>query len=123
MADLKNKIAITGTVGKEEREVILNENVQLPAEQFPPEVALTVTVDGKSRRITFNEDVALTVAIGDQRRAISFKELTLSNNFAMEALVKLLVDKKIIDVQDLQTTMDSVRKERYQMPGQNPGNK
>jgi len=123
MADLKNKIAITGTVGKDEREIALNEKVVAPAEQFPPEVALTVTADGKSRRITFNEDVALTVAVGDQRRAITFKELTLSNNFAMEALVKLLVDKKIIDVQDLQATMESVRKERYQMPGQSPGNK
>jgi len=121
MADLKSKIAITGTVGKEEREVALNQNVKLPLEQFPSEVALTVTVDGKSRRISFNEDVALTVAVGDQRRAISFKELTLSNNFALEALVKLLVDKKIIDVPDLQATMDSVRKERYQMPGQNQG--
>lgn len=123
MADLKNKIAITGTVGKEAREITLNEKVESPAEQFPPEVALTVTADGKSRRITFNEDIALTVAVGDKRRAISFKELTLSNNFALEALVKLLVDNKIIDVQDLQATMDSVRKERYQMPGQNPGNK
>lgn len=121
MADLKNKIAITGTVGKEEREVALNQSVKLTAEQFPPEVALTVTADGKSRRISFNEDIALTVAVGDQRRAITFKELTLSNNFALEALVKLLVDKKIIDVQDLQATMDSVRKERYQMPGQNQG--
>jgi hypothetical protein len=123
MADLKNKIAITGTVGKEEREIAFNQGTELPVEQFPPEVALTVTVDDKHRRITFNEDIALTVAVGDQRRAITFKELTLSNNFAMEALVKLLVDKKIIDVQDLQATMDSVRKERYQMPGQNPGNK
>lgn len=60
--------------------------------------------------------VALTVTVGDQKREITFDELTLSNNFALEALVKLLVDKKIIEVKELQQTMNTVRKERYQDP-------
>ncbi len=68
-----------------------------------------------------NKRVALTVTVGDQKREITFDELTLSNNFALEALVKLLVDKKIINIKDLQETMNSVRNERYQMPtGQEP---
>jgi hypothetical protein len=60
--------------------------------------------------------VALTVTVGDQKREITFDELTLSNNFALEALVKLLVDKKIIEVKELQEAMNKIRKERYQEP-------
>jgi hypothetical protein len=57
--------------------------------------------------------VALTITYGDQKREITFDELTLSNNFALEAIVKLLVDKKVIDIKELQETMDLVRKQRY----------
>jgi hypothetical protein len=57
--------------------------------------------------------VALTITYGDQQREITFDELTLSNNFALEAIVKLLVDKKLIDLKELQDTMEQIRKERY----------
>ncbi len=57
--------------------------------------------------------VALTITYGDQQREITFDELTLSNNFALEAIVKLLVDKKLIDLKELQDTMEHIRKERY----------
>jgi hypothetical protein len=57
--------------------------------------------------------VALTITFGDQKREITFDELTLSNNFALEAIVKLLVDKKVIDVKELQETMKHIRQERY----------
>ena len=57
--------------------------------------------------------VALTITYGNQRRDITFDELTLSNNFALEAIVKLLVDKKLIDLKELQETMEHIRKERY----------
>jgi hypothetical protein len=60
--------------------------------------------------------VALTVSIGDQKRDITFDELTLSNNFAIEALVKLLVEKKVFDVKELQEAMNVIRKERYLDP-------
>ena len=60
--------------------------------------------------------VALTVTVGDQKREITFDELTLSNNSALEALVKLLVDKKIIEVKELQEIMNKIRKERYKDP-------
>jgi hypothetical protein len=57
--------------------------------------------------------VALTITYGDQKREITFDELTLSNNFALEAIVKLLVDKKVIELKELQETMEIIRKERY----------
>ena len=66
--------------------------------------------------------VALTVLVGDQKREITFDELTLSNNLALEALVKVLVDKKVFKVEELQQVMDAIRKERYSSPNQNPSN-
>ena len=120
MADSAKKISLNGKIGMQKAQLAINDQEVLPDDPYPPDISLNVTADGKTRRISFNEDVALTVSVGDQRRNITFKELTLSNNFALEALVKLLVDNKIIDVRDLQQTMDKIRQERYQMPGQNP---
>jgi hypothetical protein len=120
MADSSKKISLNGKIGMQKAEVAINDQTAQPDDPFPSDVSLTVTADGKTKRISFNEDVALSVSVGDQKRHITFKELTLSNNFALEALVKLLVDNKLIDVKDLQQTMDKIRQERYQMPGQNP---
>ena len=66
--------------------------------------------------------VALTVLVGDQKREITFDELTLSNNLALEALVKLLVDKQVFKVEELQQVMDTIRKERYSSPNQSQSN-
>jgi hypothetical protein len=115
MADLEKQIALVGTVGREKREITLNEDMPIP-DSTPSGLAITANVDEHNLHITFNEDVALSVTAGNQKRNITFKELTLSNNLALESLVKLLVDKKIIDIKDLQATMDLVRKERYQTP-------
>jgi hypothetical protein len=115
MAEAQNQIILTATIDRQKRDLSLNGD-QPPPEQTPPGLAITANVDDKNLHITFNEDIALTVTAGNQKRLITFKELTLSNNFALEALVKLLVDKKIIDVKDLQSTMDQVRQERYQQP-------
>ena len=60
--------------------------------------------------------VAMTVLVGDQKREITFDELTLSNNLALEALVKLLVDKEVFKVEELQKIMDEIRKQRYVDP-------
>jgi hypothetical protein len=60
--------------------------------------------------------VALTVQVGEQKRDITFDELTLSNNFAIEALVKLLIEKKVFDIKELQDAMNIIRKERYLDP-------
>jgi len=115
MADSSKRIILTGTVGKERREIKLNSDLPIPKET-PSGLAITANVDGHNLRLAFNEDVALTVTAGDQKRSITFKELTLSNNLALEALVKVLVDKKIVDVKELQDAMNTVRQERYQMP-------
>jgi hypothetical protein len=117
MADPTKKMVLAGFAGPEKCKLAFDEDTAVPANAARDEVGLVLTVNGQSRRIAFNEDVALTVSVGDRKRQISFKELTLSNNFALEALVKLLVDKKIIDVKDLQQAMNEVRDQRYQMPG------
>lgn len=67
--------------------------------------------------------VAMTVVVGDQKREITFDELTLSNNLALEALVKLLVDKKVFKIEELQSVMDEIRKQRYADPPVQPDKK
>jgi len=66
--------------------------------------------------------VAMTVVVGDQKREITFDELTLSNNLALEALVKILVDKGVFKVEELQAVMDDIRTKRYADPGTQPPN-
>jgi len=56
---------------------------------------------------------ALKMVIGGKERMITFEELALSNNLAQEALVRLLVEKKLIDPKDLLEKMEQVKKERY----------
>ena len=58
---------------------------------------------------------ALKMLVDGKVREISFEELTLSNNLAQEALVRLLVEKKIIDPKELMEYMQKVRKERYRI--------
>lgn len=114
MADSEKQIVFTGTVNKEKRELTLNKDVQIPDEVIPPGLAVTATVDGHHLHLSFNEDIALVVVSGEKKRTITFKELTLSNKFALEALVMLLVEKKVIDAKELEKTMDNVRKSHFQ---------
>ena len=60
--------------------------------------------------------VALKVAIGDKIHDVTFDELTLSNNLGLEALVTVLVEKGIFTPEELQGTMDRIRKDRYRGP-------
>ncbi|MCK5125255.1 MAG: hypothetical protein KAR42_03275 [candidate division Zixibacteria bacterium] len=55
----------------------------------------------------------LKIVIDGKEREITFEELTLSNNLAQEALVNLLVEKKIIDPKELMEYMQKIRKERF----------
>ena len=64
-----------------------------------------------------NRRVALRVIIGDKEKDVTFDELCLSNNLAQEALVRLLVKKKIFRPEELVQEIDQVRKERYRSPG------
>ncbi len=67
--------------------------------------------DEKDRRI------ALRIKVGDQEREVTFDELCLSNNLAQEALVRLLVKKKLFKPEELVQEIEQVRKERYRTPG------
>lgn len=58
---------------------------------------------------------ALKIVVNGQEREISFEELALSNNLAQEALVRLLVQKNIVEPKELLEEMEQVRKERYRM--------
>lgn len=57
--------------------------------------------------------VALKMVVDGQEKEITFEELALSNNLAQEALVRLLIDKKLITPKELLDMMENVKKERY----------
>lgn len=61
------------------------------------------------------KQAALKVMINGEEREISFEELTLSNNLAQEALVRLLITKKIIEPEEYVKIMETVRDERYRV--------
>ena len=57
----------------------------------------------------------IRVMIDGKEREVSYEELALSNNLAQEALVRLLVDKGIIDARDLLDYMQKIKQERYRV--------
>jgi hypothetical protein len=57
--------------------------------------------------------VALKMIVGGEERDISYEELALSNNLAQEALVRLLIEKKLFDPKELLEMMEKVKSERY----------
>jgi len=61
--------------------------------------------------------------MGDKEKEVTFDELCLSNNLAQEALVRLLVKKKIFKPEELVQEIERVRKERYRSPGDLPQSK
>jgi hypothetical protein len=71
----------------------------------------------KENRQDASQRVALKIVMGDKEREVTYEELCLSNNLAQEALVRLLVKKKIFKSEELLKEMEEVRKERYRSPG------
>ncbi|MFH1700328.1 MAG: hypothetical protein ABIE07_07040 [Candidatus Zixiibacteriota bacterium] len=65
--------------------------------------------------MTDKKPPALKLVVNGQVREITFEELTLSNNLAQEALVRLLVDKKIINPKEMMEYLNKVKEERYKM--------
>ena len=63
-----------------------------------------------------DKNVALKMMIDGKVRDISYEELALSNNLSQEALVRLLIEKKLIEGKDLLKMMETVKKERYRTP-------
>jgi len=57
--------------------------------------------------------VALKMVIDGKERDVSYEELALSNNLAQEALVRVLIEKKLFEPKELLKMMETVKKERY----------
>jgi len=62
------------------------------------------------------DNVAMKVVVDGQVREITVEQLLLSNNLTTEALVSLLVKKKLFDPKELLEEIEAVRNERYR-PG------
>ncbi len=56
---------------------------------------------------------AIKLVTGNEVREISYEELSLSVHMAQEALVKVLIDKKLIAPEDVLKALKEVRQERY----------
>ncbi len=63
-----------------------------------------------------DKNVALKMVINGEERDITYEELALSNNLAQEALVRLLIEKKLLEPKELMDMMEKVKKERYRKP-------
>lgn len=59
--------------------------------------------------------IALKMVVDGKEKEVTFEELALSNNLALEALVRLMVEKKLVDPKELMEFMERVRKERYRV--------
>ena len=60
--------------------------------------------------------IALKMMVDGKERDITYEELALSNNLAQEALVRVLIEKKLIEPKELLEMMETVKKERYRHP-------
>ncbi len=62
--------------------------------------------------------VALKMIVNGKERDVSYEELALSNNLSQEALVRVLIDKKVFEPKELIDMMEKVKKERYRDPNE-----
>ncbi len=60
-----------------------------------------------------DKKIALKMVVDGKEKEVTFEELALSNNLALEAIVRLMVEKKLFDPKELMDMMERVRKERY----------
>ncbi len=60
-----------------------------------------------------DKKIALKMVVDGKERDVSYEELALSNNLAQEALVRLLIEKKLFEPKELMEMMERVKKERY----------
>ena len=68
-----------------------------------------------------DKKVALKMVVDGKERDVSFEELALSNNLAQEALVRLLIEKKLFNPKELMDMMERVKQERYRMSSDTEG--
>lgn len=60
---------------------------------------------------------AIKMIMNGQEREISYEELALSNNLAQEALVRLLIEKKLFSPEEMLAMIEKVKTERYRTAG------
>jgi hypothetical protein len=65
--------------------------------------------------------IALKMIVDGKEKDITYEELALSNNLAQEALVRLLIDKKVFKPNELLKMLETVKKERYRFPEKEHG--
>ncbi|OGC76409.1 MAG: hypothetical protein A2Z27_02130 [candidate division Zixibacteria bacterium RBG_16_50_21] len=65
--------------------------------------------------------IALKIVTGGQEKEVTYDELTLANNLAQEALVRVLVRKNVVSAQELLEELQKVRTERYATSQPPPG--
>ncbi len=63
-----------------------------------------------------DKKIALKMVVNGKEKDITYEELALSNNLAQEALVRVLIDKKVLDPKELLKMMETVKNERYRNP-------
>lgn len=68
-----------------------------------------------------DQRVAMKMVVNGQVREITVEQLVISNQLSQEALVSLLVKKKLIDPRDLLDEIERIRKERYREGEPNAG--
>ena len=65
-----------------------------------------------------DKNIAIKMIVNGEVRDVTYEELALSNNLAQEALVRLLIDKKVFKPDELLNMLETVKKERYRQPDQ-----
>ncbi len=60
--------------------------------------------------------IALKIITEGKEKEVTYDELTLANNLAQEALVRVLVRKNLVTAQELLEELQKVRTERYSSP-------
>jgi hypothetical protein len=56
---------------------------------------------------------ALIISVDGKEREVTFEELTLSNNLTLEVLMRLLIDKNLIDPDEFMTKLQELKNERF----------
>ena len=65
-----------------------------------------------------DKKVAIKMVVEGKEREVTYEELSLSNNLALEALARLMIEKKLFEPKELLEMMERVKKERYRTPDQ-----
>ncbi len=60
-----------------------------------------------------NKRPALIISVDGKEREVTFEELTLSNNLTLEVLMRLLIDKNLIDPDEFMTKLQELKNERF----------